>query len=89
MSITRSTRFQDEFAITTTDERGRGLLASFRPRRYSGVPHLTKAKARKLELLYRHGFSAVPSDSRLCYQRGPEGRLLTLDHAMMCVEVMA
>lgn len=88
MSITRSTKFQDEFAVTVADDRAAGLLASFRPRRYSGVPHLTKAKARKLELLYRHGFSAVATESRLCYQRGEGGRLLTLDHAMMCVEVM-
>lgn len=88
MSIERSTRFQDEFAVTTQDGRGAALLASFRPRRYSGVPHLTKAKARKLELLYRHGFTAVVSETRQCYQRGA-GRLLTLDHAMMCVEVMA
>lgn len=89
MTITRSTRFQDEFTVTDCDERAAGLLASFRLRRYSGVPHLTKAKARKLELLYRHGFSAIRTDGRLCYRRGPAGRLLSLDHAMMCIEVMA
>lgn len=87
MTFAPSTIIKKEFAVTCEDERARLLAESLGGARYGGQLHLTPARARKAAALYALGFSAVRQGREWCYQRGGS-RLLTLDHAMMVVEVM-
>lgn len=87
MTLKPSPKFQDEFVVSDTDDRGRAIVESMVRRQFGTHCSLTRAKAHKADLLYRFGFSAVRTDAGWRYQRG-KARPMPLHFAMWCVEAM-
>ena len=69
-----------------TDERGLSLLRAFGARR-DGHADLTPARARKVEALYRAGFTAELRESRPVFRRG-DSAWLRLPEAMIVAEAV-
>ena len=70
-----------------TDDRGLGLLRAFGARR-DGRADLTPARARKVEALYRAGFTAELRDSGRHLFRRSGGPGLRLPEAMIVAEAV-
>lgn len=88
MILTPSPHFPDEFVVSTSDGRGASLVAALGCKTYQRLTHMTPARAKKASALYDLGFTAIGTDDGWRFIRSGS-RQLTLDHAMMVVEVMA
>lgn len=87
MTLTLSQYHRDEFVVENGDARDVALATAVGARQFNRQLHLTQARATKFHLLRDWGFEAVTVNGRWRYRRGTS-RLLTLDHAMICIEVM-
>jgi hypothetical protein len=73
--------------VVEGDERDLLLAEAVGAQRFNRRWSLTPARARKFQLLCRWGFEAVHVNDRWLFRRGGS-KLITLDHAMLFVEVM-
>lgn len=85
--LTPSPHIQGEFVVNDTGHRAANLAAALGAGRYHGLTHLTPARARKYAMLFDCGFEAVTVDGKWMFRRGAS-KALTLNKAVMCVEVM-
>ena len=70
-----------------TDTRGIMLLRAFGASRVDGRVELSPARARKVEALYRAGFTAELRESRPVFRRG-DSAWLRLPEAMIVAEAV-
>lgn len=88
MTIAPSQFIKGEFVITPSDERGRLIAESLHAGRFGQQLHLTSARAKKADMLYRFGFDAVKRPSGDYWYRRGRSKTMRLSDATRCIEAM-